>query len=126
MNFGTYCLHARAILQHREKSPEGVHFIGLLTKAPTPEGTKWEELEMDGYARQPIHFGPPGAFAGIVRSGPRVSFGEIAHLIPNVRHAGIYNEGGSLTAYGLLTKAPGSRPGATEVAFEAGAVQIRI
>lgn len=124
MRSGTFTLSACTIVQRRGQPLEGAYSMGLLTKGPTHEGLRAEELVAEGYSRQPVHFEPPAEFSEIVRSGGRVSFGEIAPLGAEITRAAIFDDKGNLVAYGLISAAPG-QVASTELAFAPGAIGVR-
>jgi hypothetical protein len=128
MSPGTYSLDARVVVQHRLRTEPiaGEFTLGLLTSAPSPEGTHSMEVAVPGYARQRIEFGPPaGRHIGAPqRSGARVSFGSIGLDVANVQHAAIYDESGEIFAYGLVQSRAGPVEPA-EIAFEAAGVTLR-
>jgi hypothetical protein len=124
MQPGKYSLDARVVVQLRRGELDGSYTLGLMTKPPCPEGFHGQELTAAGYARQPIHFGPPETVGGARRSGARASFGNIGDAAADVRHAAIFDEDGQVVAYGLAERKSYTE-GAFEVVFEPGAVRIR-
>lgn len=127
MHSNSYSLDARVVVLFRAQTEplEGPFTVGLLTTAPTPEGTHATELTGEGYARAEIDFGPPAGdkLGGTRRSGRRVSFGPIGDIAAKARFAAIF-KGDQIIAYGLPQTASGIvEP--KEIAFDPGAVRIR-
>jgi hypothetical protein len=120
-------LDAVVVVQHRGQPEafEGPFTLGLLTSAPTPEGTHAKELETPGYARPAVEFGPPAGdrLGGARRSGARVSFSGIARNAGEARCVGIFR-GDEIVAYGLPQPSAGF-VGPDEIAFEPSAIRVR-
>lgn len=127
MHSNSYALDARVVVQHRGQVVplSGPFAVGLLRKAPTPEGAHVQELEAPGYLRVPVEFDPPAAemIAGARRSAHRVSFGPIGPYAAEAKYGAVFR-GDEVIAYGLTQTASGF-VGPDEIAFERGALRIR-
>lgn len=123
----SYSLDAVVVVQHRGQPEafEGPFTLGLLTSAPTPEGTHAKELEAPGYTRSAVEFGPAAGdrVGGARRSGARVSLGAIGDYAAEAKYAAVFR-GDEIVAYGPALPAPG-HVGAKEIAFEPQSVRVR-
>lgn len=127
MYSSSYSLDACVVVQRRgdPEAFEGPFTLGLLTRAPTPEGTHATELQAPGYLRPSIEFGPPGGdrLGGARRNGGRVSLGAIGDYAGEAKYAAVFRDN-EIVAYGPAVPAPG-HVGPQEIAFESSAVRLK-
>jgi hypothetical protein len=130
MDAGSYLLTARMVVQHRgnREAIERGHFaVGLLTCAPTPEGTHVHELKAEGYERQPVEFLdlPKGPGAHAVRNSNCVVFKDVTPSWPKASHAAIFDANGDLFAYSWLQSSAGFT-GHNEITLAPTAIKLRL
>jgi hypothetical protein len=121
---GLFTVDLGAVLWQKLRSdmPIGL-MLGLLTKAPMPEGDRYEELAVEGYARQPLSLQDVSAqrYANntIMAFGPRTT----PHSRPT--HAGAFDADGALLYYGAILPAGSGGASPYWMEFRAGAVRVK-
>lgn len=96
--------------------------VGLLLRAPTPEGD-CVELSAPGYQRQAVAFGAFSPFTRAARSVSGVKFVEVYDW-PDDLYVGIFRADGSLLAGSRFSPWP-STAEMGEILFAAGALRLR-
>ncbi|HEX4196218.1 MAG TPA: hypothetical protein VHZ26_02125 [Caulobacteraceae bacterium] len=126
---GSYTLDAGVVVQHRGdwafKIPPKL-YLGLMTRAPEPEGAGGVELQAPGYERQPIEFAPSSPYVpnGVQRNSGQVAFTPNKKW-PAVGHAALFDEDGVVLFYGYLVRHPSSVRD-DRATFTASAIQLRV
>lgn len=94
-------------LRGRSYRPRLALQLGLLSKAPTPEGHGWVEVEAENYARQPFVLAHGPVSNGHVQLLNRdlIVFGPCDLSWPVVTHIAALDPDGDLHAYGAVVSA---------------------
>ena len=103
--------------------PVGV-YAGLLTAAPSPDGTGVSEPNDAGYARQPITFVTSRAdgVTTLINAVPLVFGDAITEWTP-VNYFGLFDPAGGLILYGRLRTQRTCTPGKS-LTFASGAITV--
>jgi hypothetical protein len=98
--------------------------LGLLTKAPKPEGYGHQEVDAPGYARQPFEL-EGGGGAHTLGNRDEIVFGPVTEAWPKATHAAIFDDDGQLLCYGSIRSFPSGRRQSERVEFPAHWVRVR-
>ena len=101
--------------------------LGLLSKAPTPEGLHWVEVIGEGYVRQPLilaHGPVSNGHVQLLNRDP-ISFGPYDASWSIATHIAAFGRGDAMQAYGGIVPADIARGNPDRLRFAAARLILR-